>query len=243
MLASPGPRCTSTIMFPSGVVPEGLGSRPSMAGSGMCKARFAGILCGISDPLYLAVTCSVFACGVQDYGLFLGDHFRTVSVCNTPWFDSGYMFGVGLRTLFWFSLKKTAWIFRSGSPTLVVDISCGGAEVDSHGPLTTEIPQFTFDMVIDVTVCRSRRFALSWCRCRFPRSRLFVGPQRFSICWTWWLLPLLYRLQVPGHPHPCRGAETVSHGLADHGDSAVARGQGVRRPCLHVVSVPQVPSW
>ena len=30
----------------------------------------------------------------------------------------------------------------------------------------------------------------------------------------------------PSRSHPCRGAETVSHGLADHGDSAVARGQG-----------------
>ena len=43
--------------------------------------------------------------------------------------------------------------------------------------------------------------------------------------------------------HPCRGAETVSHGLADHGDSEIARGQGVRRCCLQVVRVPQVPSW
>ena len=55
----------------------------------------------------------------------------------------------------------------------------------------------------------------------------------------------VYRLQVPSRSHPCRGAETASHGLADHAwrDSAVARGQGVRRPCLQVVRVPQVLSW
>ena len=40
-----------------------------------------------------------------------------------------------------------------------------------------------------------------------------------------------------GRSHPCRGAVAFSHGLADHGDSPVARGHGGRSP------VPQVPSW
>ena len=38
------------------------------------------------------VRCSVFAFGVQEYG-----YFWEVSVCYTPWFDSGYTFGVSLR--------------------------------------------------------------------------------------------------------------------------------------------------
>ena len=34
-----------------------------------------------------------------------------------------------------------------------------------------------------------------------------------------------------GRPHPCRDAEPGPHGLVDHGDSAVAGGHGVLRPC------------
>ena len=37
-------------------------------------------------------------------------------------------------------------------------------------------PQFVFDMVIDVPVCRSCSFFPFVCRGRFPWSRLFVGP-------------------------------------------------------------------
>ena len=37
------------------------------------------------------VRCSVFAFGGQDYG-----NFWEVSVCHTPWFGSGYMYGVSL---------------------------------------------------------------------------------------------------------------------------------------------------
>ena len=86
-------------------------------------------------------------------------------------------------------------------------------------------------------------FPLSWCRGRSPWScclQTIVSPR---CAWTRWSMPLLCRsCCFPSRSHPCRGAETVSHGLADHGDSAVARGQGVRRPCLQVVSVPQVLS-
>ena len=42
------------------------------------------------------VRCLVLAFGVQDSGLFWETTSGTVSVCNTPWFDSGYMFGVSL---------------------------------------------------------------------------------------------------------------------------------------------------
>ena len=45
------------------------------------------------------VRCSVFAFGVQDYGIFWETPSGVVSVCYTPWFDSGYMFGVSLRGL------------------------------------------------------------------------------------------------------------------------------------------------
>ena len=38
--------------------------------------------------------------------------------------------------------------------------------------------------------------------------------------------------KFPVRSHPCRGAEAVSHGLAEHGNSPIARGQGVRRPCF-----------
>ena len=45
------------------------------------------------------VWCSLFAFGVQDYGLFWEFPSGMVSVCNTPSFDSGYMFGVSPRGL------------------------------------------------------------------------------------------------------------------------------------------------
>ena len=45
------------------------------------------------------VRCSVFACGVQDYGMFWVTSSGMFSVCYTPWFDSGYMFGVSPRGL------------------------------------------------------------------------------------------------------------------------------------------------
>ena len=45
------------------------------------------------------VRCSVFAFGVQDYGIFWVITSVMVSVCSTPWSDSGYMLGVSLRGL------------------------------------------------------------------------------------------------------------------------------------------------
>ena len=50
------------------------------------------LLCGscIYDPSYLAVTCLVFARGVQDYGLFWEKTSR-YAVFSASWFNSGYM--------------------------------------------------------------------------------------------------------------------------------------------------------
>ena len=42
------------------------------------------------NPSYLAVTCSVFARGVQDYGLFWEKTSR-YAVFSASWFNSGYM--------------------------------------------------------------------------------------------------------------------------------------------------------
>ena len=42
---------------------------------------------------------------------------------------------------------------------------------------TVEIPQLQF-------LGQGRADFLSWCRGRFPWSRLFVGPKRFHCCWT-----------------------------------------------------------
>ena len=53
-------------------------------------------------------------------------------------------------------------------------------------------------------------------------SRLFVGPLRF---------PVAREHGDRGRLLPCRDAEADPHGLVDHGDSAVARGHGDRRPC------------
>ena len=64
------------------------------------------------------VRCLVFACGVQDYGLFWETTSGTVSVCNTPWFDSGYMFGVSLRGLL---EDFTRFIREGGTPFPEVD--------------------------------------------------------------------------------------------------------------------------
>ena len=46
-----------------------------------------------------------------------------------------------------------------------------------------------------------------------------------------------------GRLHPCRGAEFVPHGLADHRDSHVAVQMVVDVPVALVVRVPLVPSW
>ena len=50
-----------------------------------------GIMAGIAfyDPAYMAVTCSEFACGVQDYGFFW-EMTSGGAVFSASWFDSGY---------------------------------------------------------------------------------------------------------------------------------------------------------
>ena len=45
-----------------------------------------------------------------------------------------------------------------------------------------------------------------------------------------------------GRLHPCRGAESIPHGLADHSDSPVAVHM-VDVPAALVERVPLVPSW
>ena len=74
-----------------------------------------------------------FAFGVQVYGIFWVITSGLVSVCSTPWFDSGYMLGVSLRGLLSSTLQKTA-----ESPQLqFLDgrrHSIRYVEADSHGP-------------------------------------------------------------------------------------------------------------
>ena len=71
--------------------------RPLVSGSHLCGVFY--------DP---TVSCSEFAIGVQEYGLFRKTNSGMVSVFITPWFDSGYMLGVSLRGLLASTLQKTA---------------------------------------------------------------------------------------------------------------------------------------
>ena len=115
-------------------------------------------------PLYLTVTCSEFATGVHDYGLFWETASAFIPVFSTIWFDSGYMClsvygGVGLagcdapRAVFLRGFQALMRCFMAGmdqqeqfvsmpktaeSPQLQFIYgrrhSLRYAEVDSHGP-------------------------------------------------------------------------------------------------------------
>ena len=86
------------------------------------------------EPLYMTVTvtCSAFAFGVQDYGLF----WETTSGCipyPAPVGSTLDTCSVSLLRLSWFRLQKTVESPQLQS-IMVVDISCRGAEADSYGP-------------------------------------------------------------------------------------------------------------
>ena len=92
-------------------------------------------------------------------------------------------------------------------------------------------PEFPLllDKVVDAFVCRSCRFhrstsSLSWRKGSSPCSGCSVDHGGSSVA-----AHIVVDVPFPSRSHPCRGAETVSHGLADHGDSAVLLRQGDRR--------------
>ena len=132
----------------------------------------------VQVPLCMAVTCSEFACGVQDYGLFWK--------MTSGWIPYPAPVGSTLDTCLrqfpealWFELQKTV-----ESPQLqftkVVDIPFMVPRLIPMVFATIEFPQLQFlSEVIDVPVCRSCRSftSLSLRRGGFPWSRLFVGPQ------------------------------------------------------------------
>ena len=106
------------------------------------------------------VRCSVFAFGVQDYGISWEVTSGMVSVCNTPWFDSGDVFGVSLRSLLAVACARLVCFVRRHL--------CRGAQADSHGPVQETIEfllqlQYT-DKVIDVLLCRSSSRVQTWRR-------------------------------------------------------------------------------
>ena len=75
--------------------------RPSLiSGSHLCGVFYV--------PLFLTVTCSSFALGLRVYGFFWKMTSGMLSVCSTPWFDSGFMLGVSLRGLMASTLQITA---------------------------------------------------------------------------------------------------------------------------------------
>ena len=84
------------------------------------------------DPLYLTVTCSEFARGVQDMD-FSGRCLLTDSVFNTSWFDSGCTFTSVYGG--WSRLQKTA-----DSPQLQFIF-------DRRHPLHTAVADFHGDVL------------------------------------------------------------------------------------------------
>ena len=125
-----------------------------------------------------------------------------VSVCSTPWFDSGYMLGVSLRGLLSSTLQKTA-----ESPHLqFIDgrrHSLRYAEADSHGPAcladhgdfaVADHAWWSMPLVCSragscsAAAVRRRGRQHPCCRCAdgfIPWSRLFVRPGIPQLL-TWW---------------------------------------------------------
>ena len=123
----------------------------SVSGSGMCKARVAGIL-------HLTL-CSSLGCQAHDVphrgryepeGQLRGEILADGSDC-----------------------RKTV--------IKVVDISFVLQRLIPMVLATSEIPQLRVDKVVDAPFYAGRADFLSWCRGRFPWSRLFCGPWFFPV--------------------------------------------------------------
>ena len=127
----------------------------------------------------------------------------------------------------WFRLQQTVESLQLQS-LVVVDISCRGAEADSHGlavQQTTVLFLLQFlDKVIDGPVVRVDLV--------FPGRSHARCVQRQVPC-----LRSAVAAHQQGRLHPCRGAEFVPHGLADHRDS-VAVHLVIDVPVVLVVQPP-----
>ena len=150
----------------------------------------------IYDPSYLAVTCLVFARGVQDYGLFCEKTSRYAAF-SASWFNSGYM-----------STSVYVVVFLAGGDAPRAVFPCLSAFRRRQqwqytaGFTGDEAPcaVFSFPVVwpkmrdimagMDGREGQSGGASLLWCRGRFPWSSLFrrpwnspVAPQQAPCIW------------------------------------------------------------
>ena len=130
------------------------------------------------DPSHLAVTCSVFASGVQDSGL-LGDGFRYVPVFSACWFNTGFV-SASVYGGFWKNFSRLRPSYFSEMLGSTADsCSCvrlrrllrswldsGYMFTSGYGGLwftlqkTAEIPQLQFFKVVDISVMVQRQVSM-----------------------------------------------------------------------------------
>ena len=156
------------------------------------------------DPSYLAVTCSVFARGAQDYGLFW-ENTPGYAVFSASWFSSGYMLlpvcvVVGTVSVYsamlvpqWYMLcvshgvsclvvDAPRAVFLRGVQALMPCIMAGMDQRDSY-----VASQLQFIMVVVIPVITQRQIPM------------VLVTKKFPWCWTKVIdVPVVQVVQLPG---------------------------------------------
>ena len=109
------------------------------------------------DLSKMAVACSAFACGVQDYELFLENTSR-YAVFSASWFNSGYMLLPVYVVVFLAGCGARRAVFLSGFQALMPCIMAGLDQRDGGAA-----SQFQFIVVVVIpTVFVIKRFPCCW---------------------------------------------------------------------------------